>query len=87
MRKPLSGQGRQEVLSFMCYIHSKNIGSAIGNPPLRLTLPAISPVALVPLHEQVMAGVRHEMATGRCLRGALPSFRTLADGLMVSVIT
>ena len=50
--------------------------------------PAISPAAPGPLYQQIVDGLRREISEGR-LRGgdALPSFRELAEKLMVSVIT
>ncbi len=54
----------------------------------KLMLPPISPAAPGPLYEQIVGGVKREIAEGRLVPGApLPSFRMLAEGLLVSVIT
>jgi GntR family transcriptional regulator len=54
----------------------------------KIALPAISPAAPGPLYAQIVAGVKREVAAGRLAAGdALPSFRALAEDLMVSLIT
>jgi GntR family transcriptional regulator len=51
-------------------------------------LPPISPAASGPLYQQIVDGLRREVSEGRLPGGAaLPSFRELAENLMVSVIT
>lgn len=51
-------------------------------------LPPISPSAPGPLYQQIVDGLRREVSEGRLEGGtALPSFRQLAEKLMVSVIT
>jgi GntR family transcriptional regulator len=51
-------------------------------------IPPISPAAPGPLYRQIVDGVKREISEGR-LRPAqpLPSFRILAEDLMVSLIT
>lgn len=54
----------------------------------RLTLPPISPSAPGPLYQQIVDGLKREVSEGRLSPGApLPSFRALAEELLVSVIT
>jgi GntR family transcriptional regulator len=56
--------------------------------PGRMILPPISPAAEGTLYRQIVDGVKREIAEGRLLPGeALPSFRALAEQLLVSVIT
>ncbi len=56
--------------------------------PLRLIIPLISPAAEGALYEQIVQGFKTEIGAGRLKPGAaLPSFRALAEDLMVSVIT
>jgi len=51
-------------------------------------LPAISPAAAGPLYQQIVDGLKREISEGRLAAGtALPSFRQLAEKLMVSLIT
>ena len=51
-------------------------------------LPPISSAAPGPLYQQIIDGLRREVSEGRLASGtALPSFRELAQKLMVSVIT
>ena len=53
-----------------------------------LKIGPISPAAEGPLYEQIVAGVKREVAAGRLQPGAvLPSVRALAAELLVSVIT
>jgi len=54
----------------------------------KLILPPISSAAPGTLYQQVVDGVKREIAEGRLRPGAaLPSFRALAEDLLVSVIT
>lgn len=54
----------------------------------KLLLPPISSAAPGTLYQQVVDGVKREIAEGRLRPGAaLPSFRALAEDLLVSVIT
>ena len=56
--------------------------------PKKLLLPQISPAAPEKLYQQIVDGLRREIAEGRLRPGtALPSFRGLAEDLLVSVIT
>lgn len=51
-------------------------------------LSPISSVARPPLYRQVVDGIKREISEGRLTPGsALPSFRMLAEDLLVSVIT
>ncbi len=53
-----------------------------------LLLPPISPAAPGPLYRQIVDGVKREISEGRLKPGQpLPSFRNLAEELMVSLIT
>ena len=55
--------------------------------PKRLLIPPISPAA-GPLYQQIVDGLKREISEGRLMPGtALPSFRALAEDLLVSVIT
>jgi len=55
--------------------------------PRRLIIPPISPAA-GNLYQQIVDGLRREISEGRLPPGtALPSFRGLAEDLLVSVIT
>jgi GntR family transcriptional regulator len=57
-------------------------------PTRRLTLPPISLSAGGPLYQQIVDRLKREVAEGRLLPGApLPSFRGLAEELLVSIIT
>lgn len=54
----------------------------------KLTIPPISSAAPAALYQQVIDGIKREIAEGRLRPGAaLPSFRALAEDLLVSVIT
>lgn len=54
----------------------------------KLHLPPISSAAPGTLYQQVVEGVKREITEGRLRPGsALPSFRALAEDLLVSVIT
>ena len=55
--------------------------------PKRLLIAPISPAA-GPLYQQIVDGLKREVSEGRLPPGtALPSFRALAEDLLVSVIT
>jgi len=48
----------------------------------------ISPASSGPLYRQIVEGIKREVSEGRLRPGApLPSFRALAENLMVSIIT
>lgn len=54
----------------------------------KLFVPPISPAAPGPLYSQIVEGIKREISEGRLAVGApLPSFRVLAEELLVSVIT
>jgi GntR family transcriptional regulator len=54
----------------------------------RLHLPPISPAAEGPLYRQIVEAIKREISEGRLLPGGvLPSFRALAEDLLVSLIT
>lgn len=54
----------------------------------KLVIPPISPAASGPLYKQIVDGFKREISEERLLPGALlPSFRSLAEDLLVSVIT
>lgn len=54
----------------------------------RLIIPPISLASGQPLYEQIVQGFKTEISTGRLSAGApLPSFRRLAEELLVSMIT
>lgn len=56
--------------------------------PRRLVIPPISPAASGPLYQQIVDGVKREISAGRLTPGdSLPSFRALAEDLLVSLIT
>ena len=56
--------------------------------PRKLLIGPISPAAPGALYEQIVAAVKREVSEGRLAPGtALPSFRNLAEDLLVSVIT
>lgn len=51
-------------------------------------MPPISPAASGPLYQQIVDGLKREIGEGRLSSGSpLPSFRALAESLLVSVIT
>lgn len=53
-----------------------------------LIIPPISPAAPGPLYQQIVDGVKREISEGRLQPGQpLPSFRNLAEDLLVSLIT
>jgi GntR family transcriptional regulator len=57
-------------------------------PPRKLVLPPISAAEPGTLYRQIVQGLTREVSEGRLPAGApLPSFRSLAEELMVSVIT
>jgi GntR family transcriptional regulator len=54
----------------------------------KLIIPPITPAAPGPLYEQIVSGIKREIRAGRLQPGQpLPSFRNLAEELMVSLIT
>jgi GntR family transcriptional regulator len=54
----------------------------------RLVIPPISAAAPGPLYQQIVDGLKREVSEGRLSPGTpLPSFRGLAEDLLVSVIT
>ena len=56
--------------------------------PLHLLIPPISPAAPGTLYEQLVSGVKRAIGEGRLQAGdPLPSFRQLAEQMLVSVIT
>ncbi len=56
--------------------------------PSDLQIPPVSPAAPGPLYAQVVEGIKREVGAGRLEPGqALPSFRALAESLLVSLIT
>jgi GntR family transcriptional regulator len=56
--------------------------------PLHLLIPQISPAASGTLYEQLVTGVKRAIGEGRLKAGdPLPSFRQLAEQMLVSVIT
>ena len=56
--------------------------------PRKLTLPPISAAEPGALYQQIVDGLKREVSEGRLEAGAaLPSFRALAEELLVSVIT
>lgn len=56
--------------------------------PIKLTLPHISPAASKPLYEQIVEGIKREVSAGHLpAHTPLPSFRELAEDLLVSLIT
>ena len=58
-----------------------------GTPP-RVLLPPLSAAAPGTLYQQIIDGLKREVSEGRLAPGSpLPSFRGLAEELMVSVIT
>lgn len=58
------------------------------SPSIKLLLPAISPAAPGTLYEQIVNGLKRAIGEGRLAAdAALPSFRQLAEELLVSVIT
>lgn len=56
--------------------------------PGRLRLPPVSSAGNGPLYRQIVDAIKREISEGRILPGAsLPSFRGLAEDLLVSLIT
>jgi GntR family transcriptional regulator len=56
--------------------------------PTSLSLPPLSAAAQGPLYRQIVDGVKRELSAGRLRPGqSLPSFRALAEELLVSLIT
>jgi len=57
-------------------------------PSIKLLLPAISPAAPGTLYEQIVTGLKRAISEGKLQPdSALPSFRQLAEELLVSIIT
>ncbi len=57
-------------------------------PSKKFLIPPISTASPGPLYQQIIAGVKREVSEGRLRPGSpLPSFRALAEQLLVSVIT
>jgi len=57
-------------------------------PQNKIVIPPISSAAPGPLYQQIVDGVKREVSEGRLKPGdALPSFRLLAESLLVSLIT
>jgi GntR family transcriptional regulator len=60
----------------------------MGGHSKALILPPLSAAAPATLYQQIVDGLRREVSEGRLRAGApLPSFRQLAEDLLVSVIT
>ena len=60
----------------------------MASPPGRLTLPPLSAAGPGTLYQQIVDGLKREVSEGRLPPGSpLPSFRGLAEELLVSVIT
>jgi GntR family transcriptional regulator len=60
----------------------------MNTPASKLRLGPISAAAPGPLYDQIVDAVKREIAAGRLLPGsAMPSFRALAEELVVSLIT
>ena len=60
----------------------------MAGPPTKLIIPPISAAGPGTLYQQIIDGLKREVSEGRLAPGtALPSFRGLAEDLMVSVIT
>jgi GntR family transcriptional regulator len=57
-------------------------------PSLRIRLGPISPAAPGPLYQQIVDAIKREVLANRLTAGfALPSYRALAEELLVSLIT
>ena len=60
----------------------------MAGPAPKLALPPISAASPATLYQQIVDGLKRQVSEGRLPPGtALPSFRALAEDLMVSVIT
>ena len=69
----------------LCIVY---IYSIMNEPKRKLTLPPITSAGEGPLYRQIIEGIKRELSEGRLDPGAsLPSFRALAEDLLVSVIT
>lgn len=56
--------------------------------PATLRIGPISPAASGPLYQQIVEGIKREVLANRLIAGsALPSYRALAEQLLVSLIT
>jgi len=69
-------------------VHTLNIQTMNWNPHKNFTIPPVSRAASGPLYAQIIEGIKREISRGRLRPGqSLPSFRALAEELLVSVIT
>ena len=60
----------------------------VNKPRPKITIAPITTSGEGPLYRQIIEGIKRELSEGRLEAGeALPSFRTLAEDLLVSVIT
>jgi GntR family transcriptional regulator len=60
----------------------------MGEAPRTLLIPPISAALPKPLYQQIVDGITREISEGRLAPGTpLPSFRVLAEQLLVSLIT
>jgi len=60
----------------------------MAEPKRKLLIPPISAAAPGALYQQILDGIKREISEGRLAPGSpLPSFRGLAEDLLVSVIT
>src|SRR6188768_3751337 len=60
----------------------------MAEPKRKFLIPPISAAAPGALYQQIVDGIKREISEGRLAPGSpLPSFRTLAEDLLVSVIT
>src|SRR4051794_17501029 len=60
----------------------------MGEPKRKILIPPISAAAPGALYQQILDGIKREISEGRLPPGSpLPSFRGLAEDLLVSVIT
>jgi GntR family transcriptional regulator len=69
-------------------VYVRYIQYAVTAAQRRLIIPPISAAAPGALYQQIVDGLKREVSEGRLTPGtALPSFRVLAEDLLVSVIT
>ena len=60
----------------------------MADPPTNLQLGPVSPAASGPLYQQIVDSIKREVLANRLIAGsALPSYRALAEQLLVSLIT
>ena len=72
---------------YMVTMHSRS-KATVSSKPLKLILPPVSVAAPGTLYEQIVASLKRAIGEGRLPAGeALPSFRQLAEEMLVSVIT